>query len=110
MERSVRMDIRLKIANFPDGAPRGAVSEFCATYRISRSWFHERRARARAEGPLAAAAPRSRAPIHRPRLTAPEVEGCALLVRQQLAEEGPDNGPTSVRHRMLSACRGQPCQ
>lgn len=92
----------MRIATWPDDAPRGAVAAFCAEHGISTSWFHELRKRARQEGVAGALVPRSRRP-HRPaRATPAHVEDTALRVRKELAEEGLDNGPVSVRHRMLA--------
>ena len=92
----------MRIATWPDDAPRGAVKAFCAEHGISTSWFHELRKRAVQEGVAGALVPRSRRP-HRPAGATPaHVEDTALRIRKQLAEEGLDNGPVSVRHRMLA--------
>jgi hypothetical protein len=101
-EGSVRVDLRMRIATWPDDAPRGAVKAFCVEHGISTSWFHELRKRAVAEGVTGALVPRSRRPVRPARATPAHVEDTALRVRKELAEEGLDNGPISVRHRMLA--------
>ena len=52
MSRNEPVDprVRLAIARWPDDAPRGAVTTFCAEQEISRKTFYALRARARAEG------------------------------------------------------------
>lgn len=100
------MSVRLAIATWPADAPWGAVAAFCALHGMSRSWFYELRARAAREGPLGATVTRSRAPRRSPSTTPASVEDAALLVRKQLAEQGWDNGPISVRQEMLT--RGMP--
>jgi hypothetical protein len=74
------MENSMKMANFPDDAPRGAFAEFWLRYRISRSWST------------------SCWPSRCPRLTAPEVEECALLVPQEVdrgvSGQRPDQRPT----------------
>ena len=42
--------VRLAISQWPDDAPRGAVSTFCAEHGISRKSFYELRKRARSRG------------------------------------------------------------
>jgi transposase InsO family protein len=92
----------MKIATWPQVAPRGAVSEFCAQHQISRSQFYEIRARARREGPLAVLAARPRAGGGGTSIAA-EVEDWAVRIRKELAEQGLDHGPITVRHEMLAA-------
>jgi putative transposase len=58
--------VRLAIAQWPDDAPRGAVSTFCAEHGISRKSFYELRKRAIADGPAAVLEPRSRRPQSSP--------------------------------------------
>lgn len=97
------MDLRLVVASWPEDAPRGAVTRFCTEHGVSRSWFHKVRARAReGDGTIASTLPRSRAPIRRPSATPAAVEDLALRIRKELAEDGWDNGPISVRERMLA--------
>ncbi len=50
--------VRLAISQWPDDAPRGAVSTFCAEHGISRKSFYEMRKRA-LEGPAAVLEPRT---------------------------------------------------
>ena len=45
--------VRLVIARWPDDAPRGAASAFCAEVGISRQMFYKLRSRARTEGEAA---------------------------------------------------------
>jgi hypothetical protein len=42
--------VRLAISQWPDDAPRGAVSTFCAEHGISRKSFYELRKRAKVDG------------------------------------------------------------
>jgi len=100
-DRSVRMDVRLIVATWPEDEPRGSVARFCRERGVSRSWFYEVRARARADGPVAAVARRQRQQA-RSRLAVPlEVEEIAVRIRKQLADDGWDHGPRTVRHSML---------
>ena len=88
------------IATWPERVPRGTVTAFCRRHRISRSQFYVIRARATAEGSLAAVVPR-RART-RPDLATPAaVEALALRVRKELAGDGWDHGPVSVRARLV---------
>lgn len=88
------------IATWPERVPRGAVAGFCRRHRISRSQFYEIRARAAREGSLAAVVPRRAST--RPDLATPAaVEALALRIRKELAEDGWDHGPLSVRARLL---------
>jgi transposase InsO family protein len=88
------------IAAWPPDAPRGAVTAFCRRHGVSRSRFYEIRQQARREGSLAAVvAPAVR---RRPDLATPVlVEALALRIRKELAEDGWDHGPLSVRARLL---------
>jgi putative transposase len=96
----VHVDVRMLIATWPERVPRGTVTAFCRRHRISRSQFYEIRARAAAEGSLAAAVPR-RART-RPDLATPAaVEALALRIRRELADDGWDNGPVTVRAHLL---------
>lgn len=93
----------MKIATWPDEAPRGAVSAFCVEHQISRSQFYEIRARARREGPLAVLAARRLVSGGRGTSIPAEVEDWAVRIRKELAEQGLDHGPISVRYEMVSA-------
>lgn len=92
--------VRLAIAQWPEDAPRGAVSTFCAEHEISRKTFYAIRARARTEGQAAALEPRSRRPRNSPTQITDEVKKEALAVRAALASSGLDHGPISVFDKM----------
>lgn len=94
--------VRLVIARWPDDAPRGAVSSFCAKEGISRNTFYKLRARALAEGEAAVLEPRSRRPRSSPRRISDEVANRALEVRSALEGSGLDAGPISVHDKMVS--------
>lgn len=94
--------VRLAIALWPDDAPRGAVSVFCAEQGISRKTFYLLRRRAREQGPDAAIEPRSRRPKNSPSKTADETIEMALEVRRLLEESGLDYGPISVSDKMAA--------
>lgn len=92
------MDVRAAVINFPQDAPRGAVARFCRTMGISRSRFYEIRKRALLEGPLEAMSPRPRRYLDpHPQATAVAVEEFAVRIRKNLADEGLDHGPVTVR-------------
>ena len=93
--------VRLAIAQWPEDAPRGAVTAFCLEYGISRKSFYAIRARARDEGPIRALAPRSRRPRTSPTKTGEAALVQALQVRASLEQSGLDHGPISVHDRML---------
>lgn len=95
------MDVRMIVATWPADAPRGAVARFCRDHDVSTSWFHELRARARAQGPVEAAISRSRAPRRSPQTTPVELEELAVRTRKRLADQGWDCGPVSVRNNMI---------
>ena len=92
--------VRLAIAQWPDDAPRGAVSTFCAEHGISRKSFYELRKRARVEGPAAVLEPRTRRPRSSPSKLTDEVMEQAVQVRAALAASGLDHGPISVHDKM----------
>ena len=56
----IDLRVRLAISPWPDDAPRGAVSTFCAEHAISRTSFYELRKRAEGEGPAAVLEPQLR--------------------------------------------------
>jgi putative transposase len=94
------MDIAVQVATWPADAPRGAVTRFCREYEVSRSWFYQVRARVAAEG-IDGLQRRPRSP-GRSRLAVPvEIEEIAVRLRKQLAEDGCDHGPITVRDRLL---------
>lgn len=92
--------VRLAISQWPDDAPRGAVSTFCAEHDISRKSFYELRRRARAEGPAAVLEPRSRRPKSSPAKLNEQVKAQAVQVRAALEASGLDYGPISVHDKM----------
>jgi len=92
--------VRLAISQWPEDAPRGAVSTFCAEHGISRKSFYELRKRARAEGPAAVLEPRSRRPRSSPSRVTEEVKAQAVRVRAALDASGLDHGPISVHDKM----------
>ncbi len=94
--------MRLAISQWPDDAPRGAVSTFCAEHGISRKSFYELRKRAKSEGPSAVLEPRSRRPKSSPSALSDEVKGQAVAVRAALEASGLDHGPISVHDKMQS--------
>jgi putative transposase len=94
--------VRLAITQWPDDAPRGAVTTFCAEHEISRKTFYDIRARTRTDGAAAALEPRSRRPRTNPRRLADDVKQQALDVRAALESSGLDHGPISVHDKMQS--------
>lgn len=92
--------VRLAIAQWPDDAPRGAVSTFCAEHGISRKSFYELRKRARVDGPAAVLEPRSRRPGSSPSRLTDAVKEQAGKVRAALESSGLDCGPISVHDKM----------
>lgn len=100
-ERVVPMDVRAAIVNWDEGAPRGAVTRFCELHQISRSQFYEIRARAEAEGPVAAMGYRPRQAHsgggRHPQAIGAGIEDLAVAIRKELAGQGLDHGPVTVR-------------
>ena len=94
--------VRLAIARWPEKAPRGAVSSFCAEHGISRQSFYEIRRRAVAEGPAAALEPRSRRPRTSPTAISDQAKQDAVDVRAALERSGLDHGPISVFDKMTT--------
>lgn len=92
--------VRLAISQWPDDAPRGAVSTFCAEHGISRKSFYELRKRAVSEGPAAVLEPRTRRPRTSPTRLTEEVKQQAVQVRAALEASGLDHGPISVHDKM----------
>jgi len=92
--------VRLAISQWPDGAPRGAVSRFCAEHGISRKSFYELRKRAKTDGPAAVLEPRTRRPKWCPSKLSDEVKEQAVAVRAALEASGLDHGPISVHEKM----------
>jgi putative transposase len=92
--------VRLAISRWPDDAPRGAVSTFCAEHGISRKSFYELRKRAKVDGPAAVLEPRTRRPRTSPSKLSDEVKQQAVAVRAALEASGLDHGPISVHEKM----------
>lgn len=95
--------VRLVISQWPDDAPRGAVSTFCVEHGISRKSFYELRKRAKTDGPAAVLEPRTRRPTTSPSKLSEEVKKQAIGVRAALEASGLGHGPISVhdkRHAM----------
>ena len=92
--------VRLAISQWPDDAPRGAVSTFCAEHGISRKSFYELRKRAKTDGPAAVLEPRTRRPRSSPTRLTDEVKQQAIAVRAALEASGLDHGPISVHEKM----------
>lgn len=98
--RRIDPRVRLEIVRWPDDAPRGAVTTFCAEQSISRKTFYAIRARARAEGEAAALEPRSTRPRRSPSAISADQRTQALGVRAALERSGLDCGPISVHDKM----------
>ncbi|TYQ14524.1 UNVERIFIED_ORG: transposase InsO family protein [Gordonia westfalica J30] len=94
--------VRLAISQWPDDAPRGAVSTFCAEHEISRKSFYELRKRAKEEGPSAVLEPRTRRPKSSPSALSDEISAQAVAVRAALETSSLDHGPISVHDKMQS--------
>lgn len=92
--------VRLTIAQWPDDAPRGAVSTFCTEHDISRKSFYELRNRAKTDGPAAVLEPKTRRPKSSPSKLGDEVKAAAVAVRAALEASGLDCGPISVHDKM----------
>lgn len=92
--------VRLAISQWPDDAPRGAVSTFCAEHAISRKSFYELRKRVETDGPAAVLEPRTRRPKSSPSKFSDEVKDQAVAVRAALEASGLDHGPISVHDKM----------
>lgn len=92
--------VRLAISQWPDDAPRGSVSTFCAEHGISRKSFYELRRRAKTDGPAAVLEPRTRRPKSSPSTFNDAVKAQAVAVRTALEASGLDHGPISVHDKM----------
>jgi transposase InsO family protein len=92
--------VRLAISQWPDDAPRGAVSTFCAEHGISRKSFYALRKRAMSDGPAAVLEPRTRRPKSSPSMWSDGVKAQAVAVRAALEASGLDHGPISVHDKM----------
>lgn len=92
--------VRLAISTWPDDAPSGTVSSFCAEHGISRNVFYKILNRARTQGPSAALEPRSRRPRTSPSTIPDATREHALQTRAALERSGLDHGPISVHETM----------
>jgi len=92
--------VRLAISQWPEDAPRGAVSTFCDEHGISGKSFYELRKRALVEGLAAVLEPKSRRPRSSPSKLTEEVKVQAVQVRAALEASGLDHGPISVHEKM----------
>lgn len=92
--------VRLAISQWPDDAPRGAVSTFCAEHGISRKSFYALRQRVKTDGQAAVLEPRTRRPKSSPSTWSDEVKAQAVAVRAALDASGLDHGPISVHDKM----------
>lgn len=104
-DRVVPMDVRSMVVAWPEDAPRGAVTRFVAEHPISRSQFYAIRARVAGEGALAALQPRPRSPrgLRHPQAIPVAVEDLAVEIRKDLADQGLDHGPVTVRVHLQRA-------
>jgi hypothetical protein len=92
--------VRLAISQWPQGAPRGAVSTFCAEHGISRKSFYKLRKRVKEAGPAAVLEPRTRRPHSSPSKLTENIKAQAVAVRAALESSGLDHGPISVHEKM----------
>lgn len=92
--------VRLAISQWPQDAPRGAVSTFCLEHGTSRKSFYALRKRAKTDGPAAVLEPRIRRPKSSPSTLSDEVKDGAVAVRSALEASGLDHGPISVHEKM----------
>lgn len=100
-DKVVSVDIRLAVVNWPPDVPRGAVTRFCKDHAVSRSWFYEVRRRAVTEPFVEALQPRVRTPSARhSQAVAVDVEELAVAIRKELADQGLDHGPVTVRYHI----------
>ena len=92
--------VRVAISQWPDDAPRGAVSTFCVEHGITRKSFYELRKRAKTDGPAAVLEPGSQRPRSSPSKLTEEVKAQAVQVWAALEASGLDHGPISVHDKM----------
>lgn len=97
-DRVVGVDVRALVVAWPADAGRGAVARFCREHEVSRSWFYEVRQRAVNEPATQAMMPRPREHAARhSQAVALEIEEIAVRLRKELADQGLDHGPVTVR-------------
>jgi transposase InsO family protein/transposase-like protein len=75
------------------------IARFCREHGVSRTVFHKYLNRFRAEG-ADGFTRRSTAPHHHPTALGTAVAEAVLRARKELADEGLDNGPISIRWRL----------
>ena len=92
------MDVRM--ASALAGAVEN-VAAFCREQEISRQTYYKWQARVAAEG-VAGLQERSRRPHRSPGATPFEVEDLIVTRRKQLADDGLDHGPASIRWSLLT--------
>lgn len=103
-ERVVPVDVRAAVVAWPADAPRGAVAAFCRENQVSRSWFYEVRQRAHTETALDVLQPRPRTRTARhPQAIPIVIEDLAVQIRKELADQGLDHGPVTVRWHLQQA-------
>jgi transposase InsO family protein len=98
-EEVTPMHAKMVLAALPDGCN---LSAWCRQLGISRQTAYKWRARFRAEG-QAGLEDRSRAARAPAGRTSAEVEDAVVALRKQLAGDGLDHGPASVRDRLAQA-------
>lgn len=91
------MDIKLTAA-LAQGAPN--VAAFCRDHKISRQTYYKWKRRFAGDG-VNGLADRSRRPIGSGHMTPSAVEDEIVWWRKKLADDGEDNGPQTIRYRML---------
>ncbi|MDO8362997.1 MAG: helix-turn-helix domain-containing protein, partial [Actinomycetota bacterium] len=94
------MDVKLAAA-LAGAVRRGEVAGFCRTNGISRETFYKWRRRAAAAGGVLGLEELSRRPLRSPNQTPVDVEDAIVRARKELDDVGWDNGPWSVRQRLL---------
>ena len=101
--RSAGPRVRLAIARWPDDAPRGAVTTFCAEQGIWRkTLLRLAPARAGGRGPRRRASPGRAVRDAGPSRLPDRVRARALDVRAALERSGLDHGPISVHDKMAA--------
>lgn len=75
------------------------ITRFCREHDLSRTMFHKYLNRFRTEG-ADGLTRRSTAPHHHPTAFGPAMAEAVLRARKELADQGLDNGPISIRWRL----------
>lgn len=103
VQRAVTVDVKLQ-AMFARGAADGrvwSVTALCLELGISRQSYYKYRRRFADLG-VAGLVEQSRRPLRSPGQTPEVVEQAIVVARKELAEEGWDNGASSIRFRLLA--------